>query len=55
YKETAEELDISVNTVKSLLAAGLKRLREQFPKEYLVLLFLADSRFPAVPATSAKQ
>ena len=52
YKETAEELDISVNTVKSLLAAGLKRLREQFPKEYLVLLFLADGRFPAFSSTS---
>ncbi|MDE5610923.1 MAG: hypothetical protein K2I90_02770, partial [Odoribacter sp.] len=52
YKETAEELDISVNTVKSLLAAGLKRLREQFPKEYLVLLFIASGYSPAFPTTS---
>lgn len=40
YKEVAQELDISVNTVKSLLSAGLQRLREQFPKEYCQLLFL---------------
>ncbi|MFR3328626.1 MAG: RNA polymerase sigma factor [Odoribacter splanchnicus] len=40
YKEVAQELDISVNTVKSLLSAALHRLREQFPKEYLQLLFL---------------
>lgn len=53
YKEAAEELDISVNTVKSLLAAGLKRLREQFPKEYLVLFFLADGCSPAFPVTSS--
>lgn len=41
YKEVAEELQISVNTVKSLLTAGLKRLREWFPKEFLILLIMA--------------
>ena len=29
YKEAAEELEISINTVKFLLKAGIKRLRER--------------------------
>ncbi|MDE7073640.1 MAG: sigma-70 family RNA polymerase sigma factor [Odoribacter sp.] len=52
YKEVAEELSISVNTVKSLLSAGLGRLREQFPKEFLVLLLLAGGYLPAFSAPS---
>ncbi len=52
YKEAAEELDISVNTVKSLLSAGLKRLREQFPKEFLVLLLIAGGYIPAFRTSS---
>lgn len=51
YKEVAEELSISVNTVKSLLSAGLGRLREQFPKEFLVLLLLAGGYLPAFSAS----
>ena len=39
YQETADELHISSNTVKSLLASGLKTLRGQFP-DTLVLLFM---------------
>lgn len=40
YKEIAEILDISVNTVKTHLATGLKILREEFPPSLLVILFL---------------
>lgn len=44
YKEVADELGISLNTVKSLLSAGLSRLRSQFPPEYLLMLFLPPYR-----------
>ena len=36
YKETAEELGVSVNTVKTLLSGGLKQLRQQFPDSLLL-------------------
>lgn len=39
YKEAAEELEVSVNTVKTLLSAGLKQLRQQFP-DLMILLFM---------------
>lgn len=39
YKEIAEILDISVNTVKSHIANGLKILREEFPASLLLLCF----------------
>ena len=39
YKEVAESLNVSVNTVKTLLAHGLKQLRAQFPDP--AILFLA--------------
>ncbi len=39
YKETAEKLGVSVNTVKTLLSAGLKQLRQQFP-DSLFLFFI---------------
>ena len=39
YKEMADSLSVSVNTVKTLLAHGLKRLRDQFPDP--AILFLA--------------
>lgn len=42
YKEMAEFMDVSVNTVKTLLAHGLKRLRVQFPDP--TILFLALSK-----------
>lgn len=41
YKEVAEEFQISVNTVKTLLARGLATLRKELDeKTYLFLLFL---------------
>ena len=39
YKEVADSLNVSVNTVKTLLAHGLKQLRTQFPDP--AILFLA--------------
>lgn len=39
YKETAQEMNISVNTVKSQLSDGLKQLRKQFPASLLLLIF----------------
>ena len=41
YQEAADELHISVNTVKTLLKNGLKILREELKDErYLILYFL---------------
>ena len=40
YKETAEELGVSVNTVKTLLSGGLKQLRQQFPDPLLLFFIL---------------
>ncbi len=41
YKEIAEELDISINTVKTHISKSMKKLREQFPEEILLFyLFL---------------
>ena len=39
YKEIADLLDISVNTVKTHIAAGLKILRDEFPPSVLLLFF----------------
>lgn len=36
YKEVADNFGISVNTVKTLFSAGLKKLREQFPENVLI-------------------
>ena len=38
YKEIAEELNISVNTVKTHISLGLKTLREEFPASLLLLI-----------------
>lgn len=38
-KEIAEELNISVNTVKTHIATGIKTLRDEFPASLLLLLF----------------
>lgn len=46
YKETAREMDISVNTVKSQLSEGLKRLRQQFPAS-LLFFVLFKSHAPS--------
>ncbi|WP_294141478.1 sigma-70 family RNA polymerase sigma factor [uncultured Sanguibacteroides sp.] len=47
YKETAEFLSISVNTVKTLLKNGMKTLREQIKNEQalLFLFFLKKYHF----------
>ena len=44
YKEAAEELEVSVNTVKTLLSTGLKQLRQQF-SDSLLLLFMVKNFF----------
>ncbi len=46
YKETAEELDISINTVKFALKEGTKRLRERLVSISLEILFYFLRRFP---------
>ncbi|MGL5682234.1 MAG: RNA polymerase sigma-70 factor [Marinifilaceae bacterium] len=43
YKVVAEELDISVNTVKSHVMAALKTMREQFSRDDLFLFFMWTS------------
>lgn len=40
YKEVAEEYQISLNTVKTLLSAGLKRLRQSFSHTMLLLILI---------------
>ena len=45
YKETAEELGVSVNTVKTLLSGGLKQLRQQFPDSLLLFFILERNNF----------
>ncbi len=40
YKEAAEQLEVSVNTVKTLLENGLKQLRRQFPDPFVFLFIL---------------
>ena len=42
YKEMADSLGISVNTVKTLLAHGLKQLRDQFPDPAILFLALCE-------------
>lgn len=39
YKEIADSLGISVNTVKTHISTGLKILREEFPASLLFILF----------------
>lgn len=41
YKETAESLNVSVNTVKTLLNHGLKQLRKQFSDPAIFLFMLS--------------
>ena len=40
YKEVAEELNISINTVKFLLKEGMRRLRNRFSSSDEIFLFL---------------
>ena len=44
YKEIAEELNISVNTVKTHITTGLKTLRDEFPVSLLLLLLANPNR-----------
>ena len=44
YKEIAEELNISVNTVKTHITTGLKTLRDEFPTSLLLLLLANQNR-----------
>ena len=47
YKEAAEELGVSLNTVKTLLKIGLKELRVLL-KEQRGMIFLFISRFSKI-------
>lgn len=40
YQETAERLDISINTVKTLLRKGMKQIREDLKDERELLLYI---------------
>lgn len=42
YKEIAEELNISVNTVKTHVTTGLNILRDEFPSSLLLLLLVHE-------------
>jgi RNA polymerase sigma-70 factor (ECF subfamily) len=42
YKEVAEELDVSVNTVKTHISKSIKKLREQFSEEILLFLLFFE-------------
>ncbi|WP_321282483.1 sigma-70 family RNA polymerase sigma factor [Marinifilum fragile] len=45
YKEAAEELNVSINTIKTQLKRGILKLREELKdKEELLLLFLLSKR-----------
>ena len=44
YKEIAEELNISVNTVKTHITTGLKTLRDEFPTSLLLFLLANQNR-----------
>lgn len=50
YQEVADELNISINTVKSLLKSGLKTLRKAFGDDTeLILLFWGLRKRPLPP------
>lgn len=40
YKEVAEECEVSVNTVKTLLNSGLRQLRSKFPNSLILLILI---------------
>ena len=45
YQETADELEVSINTVKTLLKAGMRELRselEEYKKMFLLFMFLVQ-------------
>ncbi|WP_018336661.1 RNA polymerase sigma-70 factor [Butyricimonas synergistica] len=46
YKEIADELNISVNTVKTHVTTGLKILREEFPPSLFLLLIMGGNTLP---------
>lgn len=39
YREVADEMNISINTVKTLLRNGIKHLRNRFSDRFLILYF----------------
>lgn len=39
YQEVADEMNISINTVKTLLRNGIKHLRNRFSDRFLILYF----------------
>lgn len=43
YKEVADDMEISVNTVKSYLRVGIKSLREKFAKKVDLFLLIINS------------
>ena len=45
YKEAADELGVSVNTVKRLLSNGLKQLRKQFSDALVMFFFLRGEKY----------
>lgn len=45
YKEAADELGVSVNTVKRLLSNGLKQLRKQFSDALVMFFFLRGGKY----------
>ena len=45
YKDVAEQLGVSVNTVKTLLSGGLKQLRQQFSDALLLFFILEKNNF----------
>lgn len=47
YREVADELHISVNTVKTLLRHGIKHLRDRFTDRFLMLWFCL--KFKSLP------
>lgn len=49
YKETAQDMNISVNTVKSQLRDGLKQLRRQFPASLLFFFLFKSGKLPSCP------
>lgn len=41
YREAADELGVSINTVKTLLSHGLRQLRQQFPDPLIFFFILS--------------
>ena len=44
YQEVADEMNISINTVKTLLRNGIKHLRNHFFEHFAILCFYLKKR-----------